>query len=159
MVPNVTPEDLEALLREIKAPDAESMARSEIEEGIPQLAIFLFLKLATSTIDDIRDASHLREMLRRSGGREPGEALRRMVDCDNAATDLLKIVRSALRCYLLDICFLLDDTAAIRFAGWPRAADLEKMHWGVFRIDETGRPIAQMSGLHENLPQFLVPDC
>ena len=142
-------EQLAAIFRELGVTDPQSWARSEVEEGIPQLAMVLFLQLARSSIDDLRDVRVLRDTIRRAGGRESTEALRRLVDAGTSTSDLLQVVRDVLRDYLTQICFLLDDTSAIRFSGWPRAAELEKIHWGLFAVDHRGRPGPDMSGLHE----------
>ena len=143
------PEELEAMFRELGAADPAAWASSEIDEGIPQLAIYLFLKLARLPIDELQDVSALRHMLNHAKGRKSLDALKRVLDSAAAPSDVLEVVRDALRSYLTELCFLLDDTAAIRFSGWPNAAALEKIHWGLFRMDDQGRPDAPMSGLHE----------
>lgn len=140
---------LEVIFRDLGVSDPASWARSESENGIPQLAIYLFLRLASTPIDSLRTSNEMRDRIRRVGGRDSLEALKRLLDAGASSSDLTEVTRSMLRSYLMEICFLLDDTAAIRFSGWQNSDDLEKVHWGLFRIDSQGKPIAQMAGLHE----------
>ncbi len=150
-------ENLTAIFRALGATDPESWARSQVEEGIPQLAIYLFLKSAVDPISELQGLRTLREILRRVGTREGVAALNRLAKSDESVADILYVVRSVLCDYLTEIAFLIDDAAAMRFSGWPFEETLERVRWGLFQTDADGKPIAALSGLHEVVAEFL-PD-
>ena len=146
-------EQLTEIFRALGATDADAWASSQIEEDIPQLALYLFLKLAVAPISQLDSMRALRDILRGVGSREGLEAVRRLATSPQATKDLLHIVRSVLCEYLTRMTFLLDDTAGRRFSGWPFEQTLERVHWELFQT-ENGKPVARLGGLHEVVDEF-----
>ena len=146
---------LTAVFGALGAVDAEAWARSQVEEGIPQLPIFLFLKSAIGHIRVLDDIPSLREAVRRCGSREASVALSSLVAKDENASHLLLVVQAVLCDYLSQLSFLLDDTAASRFSGWPFEALLEQIRWGLYQVDDRGKSSAPMTGLHEVVAELL----
>jgi hypothetical protein len=140
--------------RVIGVEDAETWARSELEEGVPQLAICLFLALANGPIDRLIDPRTLREMLKSTAPRSAVDSLDRLFEA-GPSEDVLQVVRWALRAYLTEMCFLLDDTSA-RVSDLCKNRTLANTHWGLFRTSEPDRPDAQMNGLHEVVSEFFT---
>jgi len=149
--------DLTSIFRALGASDADARARSEIAEGIPQLATFLFLKLATTQIDEFLDHHALREAVKVAGCRDALDAFKRLAASESGLKDFIVVLRTVLSHYVTEIAFLLDDTAASRFSGWPFESALENIHWGLFQTDADGKPTAIISGLHEVIHEFLAP--
>jgi hypothetical protein len=106
-------QDLSAAFRELGVTDAESWARSQLDEGRPQLANCLFLTLANAPIDRLSDSRALRGMLQGVARKPVLDALSRLL-ATSSADDVLQVVRWSLRAYLDELCFLLDDTSKSR---------------------------------------------
>lgn len=146
-------EDLTAAFQDLGVTDAESWARSQLDEGRPQLAICLFLTLANAPIDRLSDSSALRGMLQGVARKPALEALSRLL-ATSSAEDVLQVVRWSLRAYLDELCFLLDDTSGPRFPEESKNRLLKETQWGLFRTIESGQPDASMGGLHEVAVEF-----
>lgn len=147
--------DLTSAFEELGVKDAESWARSEVEVGLPQLATCLFLALANAPIDRLSEPRALRQLLEGVAQKPVVEALGRLLST-SSAEDVLQVLRWSLRAYLNELCFLLDDTAAMRFPREPKNHLLTETSWGLFRTNETGQPVAQMGGLHEVVFEFFA---
>jgi hypothetical protein len=153
--PNKELQQLSQVFASLGAADAEPLARSQLEQKIPQLAVYLFLKSAIEFINMLCDGRSLREIVRRSGMPGAIEALNRILGNEQSPIDLLTVVRAALSEHLIHISFVLDDTAACRSHGQPFAELLEKIHWELFQVDGFGKPVASMTGLHEVVGDIL----
>ena len=144
-------DDLTALFRKLGAREPELWARSQLNEGIPQLQRFLFLRQAWSLIvrEDDMDWIHgeITRAQRRPDGPYAGvgHALQRCVEKGASAQDLTDIVRGKQAELLHYFCYLLGDPSFTE-------KELSDLQWGLFEIDMDGNPIPPGIGmLHESV--------
>lgn len=136
---------LSALFEELGARDADGWARSQIQEGIPQLARYLFLRQAWRNVipaDVGAAANHWHA---------DAPEFRKLLAAGVPLVDLVALVRKAQRSLLFSLCYLMDDPNIAE-------AEVEAMDWGLFQIDADGRPGARISGLHESVLET-DPEC
>lgn len=139
--------ELTALFRKLGAQDAAAWARSQINENIPQLARFMFLRQAWKLVLNDNDSSWIDQMRQvdsdKPGG-DAGPAITRVLAAGGQEDDLTKIVRVMQWRLLSGLCQLLDDPGNIE----NEASDIA---WRLFQVDEGDRPIAIMGGLAESI--------
>jgi hypothetical protein len=132
------------------ARDPKAWARSEVEEGIPQRARFLFLRQAWKLILYENDESWITEAKIQSNlnpnqpGAAIGPALERLSAAGAQKEDITTVVRVKQWELLARLCYLLDDPGDVE----PEAQDVL---WQLFQIDDEGRPTAAITGLHESV--------
>jgi hypothetical protein len=141
-------ERLTELFRKHGAGDPQAWARSQLQEGIPQLSIFCLLKAMWEGVVSDTDSSWIEREIDWSE-RYPndpcasiGPALREMVTKgvrNEVISDLVRIMQYHL---LYHVCCLLDGA---------QVPDLPVNNWAVFQLDDHGSPIAMNRGLHEVL--------
>jgi len=140
-------DELTSLFERLGARDPRGWARSQIEEGFPQLARYLFLRQAWENVVAEDDATWIEEQLETPpdgpGGAING-ALRRVLEKDVSKTDLTAIVRVMQWQFLFKLCYLLDGPSIVE----PEAQDVR---WQLFQVDDEGRPTAAINGLHESV--------
>lgn len=143
-------DDLTELFRLLGASEPEEWAASQIEEGIPQLHRFLFLRQAwksivtegdTSWIGSSIAAAELAPDAPYAGVGAVLALLRAKGVTDDEITDLVRGVQAEL---LFQFCYLLDDPDIDEEEG----ADVA---WGLFAVDEEGTPLEPLVGLHESV--------
>ena len=134
--------DLADLFRRLGARDPDAWARSQRHEGIPQLARFVFLRQAWRMLAGRSWVEALKAQPAAIG--PATAALDRILAAGVAEEDLTAVVRSIERELLFSFCCLLSDPGDLE----PEIADLA---WGLFQLDEAGRPIAPIPGLHESV--------
>lgn len=141
-------DDLARRFSALGARDPDAWARSQIEEGLPQLARYLFLRQAwRGVIPD--DSSWIAPAIASSAanpggpGGELGPALARVVEkC--GAEDVTTVVRVMQWRVLASLSYLLDDPNL-----GPEAEDVS---WRLFQVDpDSGEPIVPIAGLHESV--------
>ena len=146
-------QELTAHFRALGACDPEGWARSQIEEGIPQYARFVFLREAwrgiiadgeTSWIDNATADS---ERYPRGPGAGIGPALKRLLDSGARREDIAEIVRVMQWKVLSRLAYQLGDPGAVVYPneGMPRA------RWELFETDKDGKPLHPIDGLHESV--------
>lgn len=147
-----TEHELTELFRKIGAESPESWARSQLQEGIPQLHRFVFLKLAWERIIGDGDidwiAGEIELYRKQPDGPYAGlgRSLQRMVGKGVALEDISELARCLQAQMLFSIAYLLDGPDHVP------AEDLESLNWGLFETDEDGLAIGhQISGLHESV--------
>lgn len=146
-------ESLTATFRALGARDPESWAKSQIEEGIPQLARFVFLRQAWSNVADERDESWIDHLVSEAddGSTEPlgavGPALKRMLDAGIARSDIVDVVRGMQYEILFSMCYQLSDPGSVEFLD----ESMPEVLWGLFQLDEEGNPSSPIDGLHESV--------
>lgn len=131
--------------------DPESWARSQLEEGIPQLHRALFLRQAWARIVTEGDDSWL-DAEASEAKRAPGSpfagiglAARRLLDAGAERRDLVDLVRGMQARLLFDMCYLLDDPAVAE-------PELESLGWCLVETDDEFEPTEKMVvGLHESV--------
>lgn len=138
--------ELTELFRRLGARDPASWARSQLREGIPQLARFLFLRQAWRHV--VREDGPSWTAALRANRAQVGErtiaALDRIAACGVPEDDLTAVVRLMQRELLFGLCHLLSDPGAMEPA-------VEDVAWALFQVDADGRPVARIEGLHESV--------
>lgn len=141
---------LTALFERLGAKHPEQWARSQIEEDIPQLARFLFLRQAWRLVVERGDDTWISES-RAAAAASPddpgsaiGPALERLLAIGASEKDLSVIVRTMQWKVLAGLCYLLDDPGITE-------DDVRDIAWRLFQVDEKDQPVAVISGLHESV--------
>jgi hypothetical protein len=144
--------DIESLTRRfaaLGASDPERWARSQVEEGIPQLARFLFLRQAWQQVVPEDDHAWISAEIAAAAD-EPdaplagvGHALARLKAGGAADGDLTDLVRGMQASLLSGICYLLDDPG---LDDEPEAADVS---WALCQFTDEGAVV--IDGLHESV--------
>ena len=139
---------LAEVFRRHGADDPESWARSQLEEGIPQLAIFCFAKALWQGILDEDDASWIDADIEWSKSKpnapcaQSGRALEEMVAkgvSRQAITDLVRVYQFNA---LYHASSLLDGSCVV---------DLPVNDWALHQTNDDGESVATIQGLHEVL--------
>lgn len=139
--------ELTALFERLGARDPSSWAQSQIHERIPQLARFQFLGQAWRLVVDENDTAWIESALgvqADAPGRAIHGALQRALENGISKRDVTAIVRVMQRRLLFGLCYLLDDPGDVE----PEAADIA---WSLFQVNDEGRPLAVINGLHESV--------
>jgi hypothetical protein len=143
------PEELRQLAEVFRlhgADEPESWALSQLEEGIPQLAIFCFLKALWQGIvpEDGVDWFEGEIEWAKSRPNDPcaqlGPALEEMLAKGVRREAIIDLIRVMQYNSLYNACLLIDG--AMRM-------DLPVNDWTLHQVDEEGRPVATIQGLHE----------
>jgi hypothetical protein len=149
-------ENLVSILGRLGSQDAERLARSEINEGIPQLLRFLVLRGMWKSVLADGDVAWVEAYIA-SAQRNPaapqsgvGIALSRLRATGVDPRDLSELVRGMQYEALFGIAYLLDDpTPAWNDVG-TSVPELEDVSWGLWEESDKGRPIRRIGGLHES---------
>lgn len=139
--------DLADLFRKLGARNPEVWARSQVKEGLPQLARFVFLRQAWKLVVAERDRSWLSERAnddQRGPGGAIGPALKRLQALGASEDDLTTVVRVMQWRVLSGLCYLLDDPGDLE-------SEVKDIAWRLFQVDENDQPIAAISGLNESV--------
>jgi hypothetical protein len=148
---DVDPDELRSLaevFRRAGATDPESWAHSQLAEGIPQLAIFSFAKALWNGVIQETDDKWIDQEIEwaKSRPRDPcaqsGLALEEMLAkgvSRQAITDLVRVFQYSA---LYHACSILDGS---------RVEDVPITDWTLHQVDEDGKPVAIIQGLHEVL--------
>jgi hypothetical protein len=145
---------LSEIFRQLGAVDPQSYASSQLAEGIPQLAHFVFLKQAWAAVEDEKDTSWINKYIEWGKGEKAaktfwgklGGALERMRAKGVADEDIAAVVQIMQYLVLGSICGQLDDcdSSPLNVQGeWPR------VRWTLFQVDDEGKPLQPIGGLHE----------
>lgn len=140
-------QELSDLFRKLGARNPQDWARSQLQENIPQLARFLFLRQAWRLVvadGDCSWISEVRQIGADSPGGEIGPALGRVLSSGCSNQDLTRIVRVMQWRLLFGICQLLDETAEVE-------QEVRDIAWRLFQVDENDRPTVAISGLIESV--------
>lgn len=140
-------DQLANLFSALGAPDPKSWADSQIDEGIPQLGRFLFLRQAWRQIISSDDDSWIYELLRSADSKDPDPgslALKKILESGASKQDVINLVRT-MQCHLLfAFCYLLDDPGELE-------ETVSTIGWSLFQTDNEGNPLIRLSGLHESV--------
>ena len=143
-------EELTALFRRLGAREPESWAASQVTEGIPQLARFLFLRQAWRSILPDGETSWIDPTIAESE-RVPdapfagvGFALARLRAAGAADADVTDVARGMQAALLAAICYQLEDPGELE----PEVADVG---WALVQVDPAGVVLGEIGGLHESV--------
>ena len=144
-------ESLTALFRKLGAREPELWAKSQLEERIPQLSRYLFLRQAWRLIVGADDDPGWIDSYIRNAEAKPdapysgsGHALRSLRARGATDVELNELVRGIQAELLFGLCYLLEYPGDVE----PEARDIA---WALFRLDEDGRPVEPIAGLHESV--------
>jgi hypothetical protein len=144
---NVSQKQLGELFEQLGARNPQEWARSQIEEGLPQLARFLFLRQAWRCVLPEGDTSWIPDALG-SNPEEPGgeavSALTRLLSLGSCAGDLTVVIRVMQWRVLAHFCQLLDDPGDLE-------TSVENIAWRLFQVDDDENAISTISGLIESV--------
>lgn len=139
---------LTELFRKYGAADPESWASSQINEGIPQLAIFCFAKAAWEGVVSESDVAWIDHEIewsarhRNAPCSQAGEALMQMLAKGVSREIITDLVRVMQYSTLFHVCSLLDGACE---------TGLPVNNWSLFQVDDNDKPLACIHGVHENV--------
>ena len=142
-------QELATIFRQLGATDPDDWASSEINEGIPQLARFLFLKGAWDRIVPDDDLSWIDNVIANvppeSNDPYSGAAhsIRRMIQAGVSRSDIAQLVRSTQAEFLFDLCYMMDDSGAV--------TGNDYVNWAFVELDDHDEPSRAINGLHESV--------
>ena len=144
-------QELAKLFRSLGAHEPEAWVHGLLEDPEPQLARYLFLKLAWDRVIGDGDTKWIERSTKRANEYpdEPyaglGLALQRVLAAGILPEDIAEICRCVQAKTLFDISYLIDGPT-------DSAAELEEIDWALFRVDENGVPFGErIGGLHESV--------
>ncbi|WP_036172429.1 hypothetical protein [Massilia sp. 9096] len=144
--------ELVKVFTELGASSPELWANSQIEEGIPQLLRFLFLKSAWHYVVAEGDSSWIDEEIElgRSRPQAPyaglSQTLEKLRNQGVADEDLTTIARCLQAQMIFSLGYLLDAGPS------EQIEEIEDVTWGLFQVDDNGNPFGPaISGLHESV--------
>jgi hypothetical protein len=146
----MTLEELTTLFRKLGAPNPDGWARSQHNEGIDQLARFVFLREAWRSVVAPGDVSWIDRTIENAKQRpgdpcaDIGPALERLLKSGADRNDILEVVRVMQYELLFSLCYLLEDPGQLE----PEVADLS---WRLMRTNKDGEAIGTIDGLHESV--------
>jgi len=155
-------EELKQIFNELGAEDPEGWALSQINEGIPQLHRFLFLKKAWSLVMEEQDDSWIDRSIKswRDHPNAPfsgqGRALDHMLTSGVERSAIVDIVRAAQVEMIHGICYQMSDPSLsgdeqklLGDIGWalvttnddyePTSEVIDGLHESILELDPTGR--------------------
>lgn len=138
------------LFKKLGARNPEGWAQSQLSEGIPQVARFLFLRQAWRHIVSDADTSWIDASLNayKVDSEEPYAAVGRAIEklqmkgaTEKELTDLVRGMQAEL---LFRFCYLLEDPGEVE-------EEVSDIAWGLFIVDENDDPVEHLGGLHESV--------
>ena len=141
---------LTALFRKLGASEPESWASSQVNEGIPQLARYLFLRQAWRHVVPEDDASWIDRVMEsaRENPDQPyagaGHALRRLRGKGATEQELTDLVRAMQAEFLFSLCYMLEDPAIDE-------VEASDVMWSLVQTDVDGNILGPIHGLHESV--------
>lgn len=138
---------LTEIFRQLGARNPEGWARSQENEGIPQLARFLFLKRAWESVVSRDDMDWIDSELQHEPNVPGGAispALQRILESGVKKQDLTTVVRTMQWQLLFHLCYLLDG---------PNFSEkvVSDVDWQLFQVNDEGEPTVAVEGLHESV--------
>lgn len=141
---------LTALCTKLGAPDPAGWACSQVTEGIPQLARFVFLREAWRRVLAEDDVAWIDATIAATEA-DPGApfagvgaALARLRAQGAGDADLTEVIHGMQAATLFSFTRLLDDPGELE----PEVADVA---WALVQISPDGEVLGQISGLHESV--------
>lgn len=142
--------ELTELFRQLGATNPDDWAQSQITEGIPQLARYLFLRQAwrnivnendPAWIDNAIEYAHAYTDAPYAGVGHALVKLRKRGATDEEITDLVRGMQAEL---LFSLCYLLDDPGDVE-------REVPSISWSLIQVDEDGNSVGSIGALHESV--------
>ena len=150
-------EELLATFKKLGIKNPELYAKAEVDENLPTLAGYLFVRQAWRCGVIREDDPFWTGLAAQDPGTQPeepehpneacggfGAALNRIMNKGVDPQDLIEVIRDVQYEALFDFCKLLWDPGDIE----PEAKDVG---WGLFEVDQEGNPLRPMHGLYESV--------
>lgn len=143
--------ELTQAFRLLGADDPSSWAVSEFEDGIPQLAMYVFLKRARAFFGPERTDRWLQSLAHGNAPEHSAAklALQRLTGCGALRDDLREVVIAFGRDMLMEWCCLLDNISARHFENEHLNKAVAEVNWRLYVVDADCNPTTPMDGLHE----------
>ena len=144
----MTKEELTKIFNELGAKAPEEWASSQINEGIPQLSRFLFLKGAWENVVPDNE-EWIKNVVKnhKDGEDNPfsglGESIKKMIECGVPKKYITEFARCIGADMIFHIGYILDDPGMVM--------GNEYTNWGLFETDEEENALGPISGLHESV--------
>ncbi len=145
--------ELTQVFRKLGADAPEQWARSEIKEGIPQLATFVFLRQAWTNVVDEVDDSWIDRLVGDADETATGPcsamgpALKRMLARGVARSDIVDLIRGMQYELLFALCYQLSAPGVVEFLD----ETMPSVQWKLFQLNERGEPSVAIECLHESV--------
>jgi hypothetical protein len=143
-------DDLTSILRDLGADDPESWANSEVNENIPQLARFMFLKGAWQQIVPDDDTTWIDNVLQNvpADSNDPfagaAHSMRAMLDAGISKSVIAQLVRAMQAEFLSGLCYMMDDPGSVE-------GNDEYVDWSFVELDSDGNTGRTINCLHESV--------
>jgi hypothetical protein len=158
--PQMDYETLEKVFTALGVKDPAGWARSQTEEGIPQLGRYLFLRGCWDQAIDPVDDSWIDALIRQaravpnSPDARVGEALARMLALGVPRSEIVELVRGMQKELIFGISYLIDDPHPAIERLPPEAQDaLKDFGWSLVEVGPDGAIGPPISGLHESVQE------
>lgn len=141
---------LTEIFDKLGADDPSSWAASEVNENIPQLARFLFLRQAWRRIVSETDTSWIEREIEwasvnpGSPASGLGVSLGRLLTMGANKDDINEVIRVMQFRLLHDLCYLLEDPGDVE-------DELKEIYWQLYEMDSKGNPSRVIGGLYESV--------
>jgi hypothetical protein len=141
---------LTELFRKLGARAPEDWARSQIDEKLPQLARYLFLRQAWGLVVGEENTAWIDHAIASAAASpdEPyagvGHALRRLRAAGATDADMTDLVRGMQAELLFQFCYLLEDPGPLE----PEVSDVA---WALVQVDGAQKVVGRINGLHESV--------
>jgi hypothetical protein len=137
--------------RELGAHDPDSWAKSQINEGIPQFARFVFLKQSWTNVVADGDVTWIDKEISNAPPGAPGsgagQALKRLLAAGASKADIAELVRVMQWQVLAGMAYQLSDPSIVDYP----SKDTPRVNWALFEVDDDGQPLHEIGGLHESV--------
>jgi len=147
---DLSEEQLARLFGQLGASEPESWAASQINEGIPQLARFLFLRQAWRGVVDENNPSWIEAAIQEADHHPDrpyaavGHALKKLKALGAHDSDLVDLVRGMQAELLFSLCYLLGDPGDLE-------EEVAAISWALVQLDASGNIIGSIDALHESV--------
>lgn len=137
--------------RLLGADDPESWAVSEVEEGIPQLAMYVFLRRALELFSERSLERWVQSVVHGHASQHAlaKQALSRIFERGIPREDVRCILDSFGCDVLMEFCCLIDNTCSSHFDDDQLNRKMAHIDWRLYAVDDNGNPTSPMEGLHE----------
>jgi hypothetical protein len=158
-------EDLIEAFRALGAADPEALASSQLDDRVPELHRFAFLKRLWDQVADTQSTKWIEQTIDQAKGLGEDDpqsaaapALQRMIAAGIDPNDILKVVWCAQAEMIYNIAFQLDDPE-FAVAQLPQHGGMQEEDalWGLFTVNEDGKPRHLLEGFHEIWASIVPP--
>jgi hypothetical protein len=149
-------DELVQVFRALGADDPEAWASSQLDDGTPQLHRFAFLRALWSHVVNPTETKWIPATVDEATNAAAAAALERMLAAGVSQADIIKVVWAAQAELVFAFAHQLDDSDfAVAQLPYPR--ETSEVGWGLFAVDEEGKPKKPIDALHESVTEVIPP--